>query len=162
MLRGTSPLKKKWGWGTLMATWLSSRTTDPLSLRRPSCHRGLVGVAHGALVMGSSWGQTGSGPRARRGLASSTRGQEAPGPRLSLWGGLPVGGFSARIPATMGDSGVSGCARRLRLDRWPLGTLTWVVGVTPCFSGPLEKGLFFAGTGSCHSRQPGGCSAMHA
>lgn len=100
------------------------------------------------------------------------QGQEGPGQQHqgtgSPWaqtlfvGGLPVGGFSARIPAAMGDSGISGCARRLRLDRWPLGTLTWVVGVTPCFSGPLEKGLFFAGTGSCHSRQPGGCSAMHA
>lgn len=131
-----------------MATWLSSRTTDPLSLRRPSCHRGLVGVAHGALVMGSSWGQTGSGPRARRGLARSTRGQGAsPWAQTLFVGGLPVGGFSARIPAAMGDSGISGCARRLRLDRWPLGTLTWVVGVTPCFSGPLEKGLFFAGRG---------------
>lgn len=44
-------------------------------------------------------------------------------------------------------SGFSGCVKRLKLDGQLLGAPTRVVGATPCFSGPLEKGLFFAGSG---------------
>ena len=129
-----------------MATWLSSRTTDPLSLRRPSCHRGLVGGTW-CPCDGIQLGTDGVWAQGQEGPGQQHQGTGSPWAQTLFVGGLPVGGFSARIPAAMGDSGISGCARRLRLDRWPLGTLTWVVGVTPCFSGPLEKGLFFAGRG---------------
>ena len=36
--------------------------------------------------------------------------------------------------------------KRLRLDGRLLGAPTRTVGVTPCFSGPVEKGLFFTGS----------------
>ena len=36
--------------------------------------------------------------------------------------------------------------KRLRLDGRLLGAPTRMVGVTPCFSGPVEKGLFFTGS----------------
>lgn len=43
--------------------------------------------------------------------------------------------------------GFRGCVKRLRLDGRLLGAPTRMVGVTPCVSGPLEKGLFFTGSG---------------
>ncbi|XP_029773853.1 laminin subunit alpha-5, partial [Suricata suricatta] len=71
----------------------------------------------------------------------------SPQPRTLFVGGLPASGFNSRLPVAANSSGFSGCVRRLRLDGWPLRTPTRAVGVMPCFSGPLEKGLFFAESG---------------
>lgn len=49
--------------------------------------------------------------------------------------------------------------KRLRLDGRLLGAPTRMVGVTPCFSGPLEKGLFFTGSGGAVTL---GLSLTHA
>ncbi|XP_032734597.1 laminin subunit alpha-5-like [Lontra canadensis] len=92
------------------------------------------------LVTDGVWAQDREGP------GQQPRGAGSP-PQTLFVGGLPASGFSARLPAAAGSSGFSGCVRRLRLDGRPLGAPTRAVGVTPCFSGPLEKGLFFADSG---------------
>lgn len=69
----------------------------------------------------------------------------SPRPHTLFVGGLPASGFSPRLPVAVGS--FSGCVRRLRLDGQPLGAPTRVTGVTPCFSRPLEEGLFFADSG---------------
>ena len=100
----------------------------------------------------------------------------SPRPHTLFVGGLPASGFSPRLPvrSTSGRTpssltrpprplgpaataaplspqvavgSFSGCVRRLRLDGHPLGAPTRVTGVTPCFSRPLEEGLFFADSG---------------
>lgn len=63
-----------------------------------------------------------------------------------LWDLLPHQPICVPQVAT-GSSRFSGCVRRLRLDGRHLGAPTRVMGVTPCFSGALEKGLFFADSG---------------
>nr|XP_045372191.1 laminin subunit alpha-5-like [Camelus bactrianus] len=75
------------------------------------------------------------------------QGEEGPRPHTLFVGGLPASGFSPKLPVVINSSGFSGCVKRLRLDGQLLGAPTRMVGVTPCFSGPLEKGLFFAGSG---------------
>lgn len=40
-----------------------------------------------------------------------------------------------------------GCLRHLKLDRKPLVSPSRVFGVTPCYSGPLETGVFFPAEG---------------
>ncbi|XP_060035208.1 laminin subunit alpha-5 [Erinaceus europaeus] len=61
---------------------------------------------------------------------------------------LFVGGLPAGVPHLLvaSSSRFSGCVRRLRLDGRLLGAPKQMVGVTPCFLGPREKGLFFAGS----------------
>ncbi|XP_032317404.1 laminin subunit alpha-5 isoform X1 [Camelus ferus] len=75
------------------------------------------------------------------------QGEGGPRPHTLFVGGLPASGFSPKLPVAINSSGFSGCVKRLRLDGQLLGAPTRMVGVTPCFSGPLEKGLFFAGSG---------------
>ncbi|XP_058990727.1 laminin subunit alpha-5 isoform X1 [Mustela lutreola] len=93
------------------------------------------------LVIDGVWAQDREGPGQQHQEA------ESPRPQTLFVGGLPARGFSTSLPAATGSSSFSGCVRRLRLDGRPLGTPTRAVGVTPCFSGPLEKGLFFADSG---------------
>ncbi|MXQ85102.1 hypothetical protein E5288_WYG004112 [Bos mutus] len=73
--------------------------------------------------------------------------QQGPRPHTLFVGGLPAGGHSPRLPVAISSPGFRGCVKRLRLDGRLLGAPTRTVGVTPCFSGPLEKGLFFTGSG---------------
>ncbi|XP_013362945.1 PREDICTED: laminin subunit alpha-5 isoform X2 [Chinchilla lanigera] len=79
----------------------------------------------------------------------------APQPHTLFVGGLPAGSRSSRPPVA---TGFSGCVKRLRLDGRPLGTPTRMVGVTPCISGPLESGLFFAGGGGVVTLEPPGAT----
>ncbi|XP_058143271.1 laminin subunit alpha-5 isoform X3 [Dasypus novemcinctus] len=79
-----------------------------------------------------AWSQQGSQPHPRQG----------PRPRTLFVGGLPAGGPKLLVA---GGPGFHGCVKRLRLDGQPLGAPTQAVGITPCPSGPLEAGLFFAG-----------------
>ena len=51
------------------------------------------------------------------------------------------------LQVAISSPGFRGCVKRLRLDGRLLGAPTRMAGVTPCFSGPLEKGLFFTGSG---------------
>ncbi|XP_059754515.1 laminin subunit alpha-5 isoform X2 [Balaenoptera ricei] len=93
------------------------------------------------LVTDGVWAQSQEGPGQRH------QGEEGPRPHTLFVGGLPAGGHSPQLPVAIRRSGFSGCVKRLRLDGQLLGAPTRVVGATPCFSGPLEKGLFFAGSG---------------
>ncbi|XP_013000023.2 laminin subunit alpha-5 isoform X2 [Cavia porcellus] len=72
-------------------------------------------------------------------------------PHTLFVGGLPARSPSSRLPVA---AGLSGCVKRLQLDGRPVGAPTRVVGVTPCFSGPLESGLFFPGTGGVITAEP--------
>ncbi|KAM7125584.1 laminin subunit alpha-5 [Molossus nigricans] len=67
---------------------------------------------------------------------------EGPQPYTVFFGGLPVNG--PKLPVFISSNSFSGCVRRLTLDGQPLSTPNRMVGVTPCFSEPLEAGLFFA------------------
>ncbi|XP_055964055.1 laminin subunit alpha-5 [Sorex fumeus] len=85
--------------------------------------------------------------RARR-QAQAAPGQRLQGSELPRPHTLFVGGLPAGSPQVANSSArFSGCVRKLRLDGRPLGTPRRVVGVTPCYSGTLEKGLFFAAGG---------------
>ncbi|KAM5305915.1 laminin subunit alpha-5 [Glossophaga mutica] len=71
---------------------------------------------------------------------------KAPQPHTLFVGGLPLGSqHSHRLPVAASSSRFSGCVKRLALDGQLLRTPRTMVGVTPCLSGPLEQGLFFAG-----------------
>ncbi|XP_030896382.1 laminin subunit alpha-5 [Leptonychotes weddellii] len=102
------------------------------------------------------WAQDQEGP------GQQHQGAGSPRPQILFVGGLPASGFSPRLPVATGRSGFSGCVRRLRLDGRPLGAPTRVVGVTPCFSGPLEKGLFFADSGGVVTLDTAGAVLPHA
>ncbi|XP_053782326.1 laminin subunit alpha-5 isoform X2 [Desmodus rotundus] len=74
------------------------------------------------------------------------QGAEAPQPHTLFVGGLPLGSqHSHRLPVAVSSSRFSGCVRRLGLDGRLLRTPHTMMGVTPCLSEPLERGLFFAG-----------------
>ncbi|XP_044604120.2 laminin subunit alpha-5 [Equus asinus] len=83
----------------------------------------------------------------QEGPSQQHQGVEGPRPHTLFVGGLPAGGRSRKLPVAIISSRFSGCVKGLKLDGQPLGAPTQMVGVTPCFSGPLEKGLFFAGSG---------------
>lgn len=93
------------------------------------------------LVIDGVWAQDREGP------GQQHQGAGSPRPQTLFVGGLPTRGFTPRLPVATSSSGFGGCVRRLRLDGQPLGAPTRALGVTPCFSGPLEKGLFFADSG---------------
>ncbi|XP_032950485.1 laminin subunit alpha-5 [Rhinolophus ferrumequinum] len=75
------------------------------------------------------------------------QGAERPQAHTLFVGGLPVSGHRPKLPVAVSSSWFGGCVKNLRLDGQPLRNPTRVVGVTPCLSGHLEKGLFFAGSG---------------
>ncbi|KAF3817469.1 hypothetical protein GH733_012760 [Mirounga leonina] len=102
------------------------------------------------------WAQDQEGP------GQQHQGAGSPRPQILFVGSLPASGFSPRLPVATGRSGFSGCVRRLRLDGRPLGAPTRVMGVTPCFSGPLEKGLFFADSGGVVTLDTAGAVLPHA
>ncbi|XP_074262848.1 laminin subunit alpha-5-like [Saimiri boliviensis] len=77
------------------------------------------------------------------------QGVEHPQPHTLFVGGLPASSHSSKLPVTVG---FSGCVKRLRLHRRPLGAPTRLAGVTPCILGPLEEGLFFLGSGGVVTR----------
>ncbi|XP_007952908.2 laminin subunit alpha-5 [Orycteropus afer afer] len=85
------------------------------------------------------WGQ--KGPHHQH------QGTQGPQPGTLFVGGLPPGGHSPQLPVALGGLGFSGCVKRLRWNGQLLGSPTRMTGVTPCYSGPLEAGLFFAGSG---------------
>lgn len=58
-------------------------------------------------------------------------------------GGIPPGKAKAHIPVSSFD----GCLRNLQLDGRPLGPPSRTFGVTPCYEGALESGVFFAADG---------------
>ncbi|XP_039092940.1 laminin subunit alpha-5 isoform X4 [Hyaena hyaena] len=103
------------------------------------------------LVMDGVQAQAQAQPRQRLETGS-------PQPRTLFVGGLPASNFSSGLPAAVGSSGFSGCVRRLRLDGRPLRPPARAVGVTPCFSGRLEKGLFFAESGGVVTAAPLGAA----
>ncbi|XP_017358968.1 laminin subunit alpha-5 isoform X2 [Cebus imitator] len=80
----------------------------------------------------------------QEGLSWQHQGVEHSQPHTLFVGGLPASIHSSTLPVTVG---FSGCVKRLRLHRRPLGAPTRLAGVTPCISGPLEEGLFFLGSG---------------
>ncbi|XP_039575088.1 laminin subunit alpha-5 isoform X1 [Passer montanus] len=61
-------------------------------------------------------------------------------------GGLPAGKAKAHIPAASASS-FDGCLRNPQLDGRPLGPPSRTFGVTPCYEGALESGVFFAADG---------------
>ncbi|KAJ6665753.1 hypothetical protein lerEdw1_002123 [Lerista edwardsae] len=61
-------------------------------------------------------------------------------------GGAPAGKAKAHIPDASASS-FNGCLRHLKLDRKPLDSPSNVVGVTPCYVGPLESGVYFSAEG---------------
>ncbi|XP_049633449.1 laminin subunit alpha-5 [Suncus etruscus] len=73
---------------------------------------------------------------------------ESPWPDRLFVGGLPAGNPEHSVA---GQPAFSGCVKTLRVDRRPLDLPRQAVGVTPCFLGPLEKGLFFAASGGALS-----------
>ncbi|XP_073931172.1 laminin subunit alpha-5 isoform X2 [Castor canadensis] len=75
-------------------------------------------------------------------------------PHTLFVGGLPASNHSSKLPVRTVSVGFSGCVKRLRLNGQNLGTPTQMVGVTPCISGPLEDGLFFAGSGGVVTLEP--------
>uniref|UniRef100_A0A8C6EG09 Laminin subunit alpha-5 n=1 Tax=Moschus moschiferus TaxID=68415 RepID=A0A8C6EG09_MOSMO len=87
------------------------------------------------------WAQSQEGPGRQH------QGHQGSRPHTLFVGGLPASGHSLRLPVAISSPGFRGCVKRLRLDGRLLGAPTRMVGVTPCFSGPLEKGLFFTGSG---------------
>ncbi|KAM6163895.1 laminin subunit alpha-5 [Rhynchocyon petersi] len=62
-------------------------------------------------------------------------------------GGLPPGNHHSQLLVAHHDSGFSGCVKRLKWNGQLLGAPRRMRGVTPCSTGPLEAGLFFAGRG---------------
>ncbi|XP_023375663.1 laminin subunit alpha-5, partial [Pteropus vampyrus] len=75
------------------------------------------------------------------------RGAEGPRPHTLFVGGLPISSHRPKLPVAVSSSWFSGCVKGLELDGQPLRAPTRVVGVTPCLSGPVERGLFFTGSG---------------
>lgn len=73
---------------------------------------------------------------------------ESPRPNTLFIGGLPAGNPERSVA---GRPAFSGCVKTLKLDGRPLDLPRKAVGVTPCFLGPLEKGLFFAASGGALS-----------
>lgn len=61
-------------------------------------------------------------------------------------GGLPAGKAKAHIPAASASS-FDGCLRNPQLDGRPLGPPSRAFGVTPCYEGVLESGVFFTTDG---------------
>ncbi|XP_067324319.1 laminin subunit alpha-5 isoform X1 [Anolis sagrei] len=61
-------------------------------------------------------------------------------------GGAPVEKAKAHIPDASASS-FKGCLRHLKLDRKPLVSPSRTFGVTPCYVGPLENGIFFTAEG---------------
>lgn len=61
-------------------------------------------------------------------------------------GGLPAGKAKAHVPAASASS-FDGCLRNPQLDGRPLGPPSRTFGVTPCYEGALESGVFFAANG---------------
>ncbi|XP_010157177.1 PREDICTED: laminin subunit alpha-5-like, partial [Eurypyga helias] len=61
-------------------------------------------------------------------------------------GGIPAGKAKAHIPVRFGGP-MAGCLRDLRLDGRALGPPSRSFGVTPCYEGALESGVFFAAEG---------------
>uniref|UniRef100_F7GGL1 Laminin subunit alpha-5 n=1 Tax=Monodelphis domestica TaxID=13616 RepID=F7GGL1_MONDO len=61
-------------------------------------------------------------------------------------GGLPSGHSWTHLPEAAG-SAFKGCIRNLKLNGQPLEAPTQLQGVVPCYTGALEKGLFFAAEG---------------
>ncbi|KAL8179594.1 UNVERIFIED_CONTAM: hypothetical protein K2H54_069335 [Gekko kuhli] len=61
-------------------------------------------------------------------------------------GGAPVEKAKAHIPDASATS-FNGCLRHLKLDRKPLDSPSRVFGVTPCYVGTLESGIFFSTEG---------------
>ncbi|KAG8513302.1 Laminin subunit alpha-5 [Galemys pyrenaicus] len=82
--------------------------------------------------------------QAQAGPQQRHRRAEGSHPHVLFVGGLPAG--HPALPV-VGGAGFSGCVKTLRVDGRPLGAPTRAAGVTPCFSAPLEKGLFFTGSG---------------
>ncbi|XP_053101455.1 laminin subunit alpha-5 isoform X2 [Hemicordylus capensis] len=69
---------------------------------------------------------------------------EIPGPFYV--GGAPVEKAKAHIPDASATS-FDGCLRNLKLDQKPLDSPSRVFGVTPCYVGPSESGIFFSAEG---------------
>ncbi|OXB78457.1 UNVERIFIED_CONTAM: hypothetical protein H355_007487 [Colinus virginianus] len=84
------------------------------------------------------------GLRARSAAAASTELFVAQTPLYV--GGVPHGRAKAHILGTSASS-FNGCLRNPQLDGKPLGTPSHSFGVTPCYEGPLESGIFFAADG---------------
>ncbi|XP_030319124.1 laminin subunit alpha-5 isoform X1 [Calypte anna] len=61
-------------------------------------------------------------------------------------GGIPPGKAPAHIPAAAASS-FDGCLRNPQLDGKPLGPPSHTFGVTPCYEGALENGVFFSADG---------------
>ncbi|XP_054701379.1 laminin subunit alpha-5 [Grus americana] len=61
-------------------------------------------------------------------------------------GGIPAGKAKAHIPVASASS-FDGCLQNLQLDGRPLGPPSRTFGVTPCYEGALESGVFFAADG---------------
>ncbi|PKU36259.1 laminin subunit alpha-5 [Limosa lapponica baueri] len=61
-------------------------------------------------------------------------------------GGVPAGKAKAHIPVASASS-FDGCLRNPQLDGRPLGAPSRTFGVTPCYEGALESGVFFAADG---------------
>ncbi|CAM4653046.1 unnamed protein product [Caretta caretta] len=61
-------------------------------------------------------------------------------------GGAPAAKAKAHVPDTSVPS-FSGCLKNLKLDGKPLDSPSRVFGVTPCYEGALESGIFFAAEG---------------
>uniref|UniRef100_A0A8C3NNQ5 Laminin subunit alpha 5 n=1 Tax=Cyanoderma ruficeps TaxID=181631 RepID=A0A8C3NNQ5_9PASS len=60
---------------------------------------------------------------------------------------LYVGGLPAGKAKVASASSFDGCLRNLQLDGRPLGPPSRTFGVTPCYEGALESGVFFATDG---------------
>ncbi|KAH0619227.1 hypothetical protein JD844_019053 [Phrynosoma platyrhinos] len=67
-------------------------------------------------------------------------------PILFYVGGAPVEKAKTHIPDASATS-FKGCLRHLKLDRKPLVSPSRIFGVTPCYVGPLENGIFFSAEG---------------
>ncbi|KAM9590306.1 LOW QUALITY PROTEIN: laminin subunit alpha-5 [Trichechus inunguis] len=95
----------------------------------------------------------------QKGARHQHQGMQVPPSSTFFVGGLPPGGHHSRLSVAFGGLGFSGCVKTLKLDSWPLGPPTRIMGVTPCYSGPLEAGLFFASSGGVitldHPAAPG-------
>ncbi|XP_054836339.1 laminin subunit alpha-5 [Eublepharis macularius] len=87
-------------------------------------------------------------------IIDGLRAQEKPLPAAEdFWisgpfyiGGAPVEKAKAHIPDASATS-FNGCLRHLQLDRKPLESPSRVFGVTPCYLGTLESGIFFSAEG---------------
>ncbi|XP_072852864.2 laminin subunit alpha-5 isoform X1 [Pogona vitticeps] len=67
-------------------------------------------------------------------------------PSVFYVGGAPMEKAKAHIPDASAAS-FKGCLRHLKLDRKPLVSPARVFGVTPCYTDPLESGVFFSAEG---------------